>query len=88
MSGKHDAVCVYWGHTLDFSRSQKSLRLGCGQLCLKGELEVVSSQDGAGSQHWRGEWPQHQGADKDLPGSLGRTRIRYLGSRCWRSPAR
>ena len=57
----------------------------------KGELEGGTrgtSQGGAGSQHWRGEWPQYQAADKDLPGSLGRARMSCLGSRCWRSPAR
>ena len=87
MSGKHDAVCVYWGHTLDFSGARE-LEAWVWAAVLKGEPEVVSSQDGAGSQHWRGEWPQHQGADTDLPGSLGRTRMSCLGSRCWRSPAR
>lgn len=79
MSGKHDAVCMYRGHTLDFGRSQKRSEAWVWAAVLKGELEVVSSQGGAGSQHPRGEWPQQQGAGKDLRGSQGRARISCLG---------
>ena len=84
MSGKHDAVRMYRGHTLDFGRSQKRSEAWVWAAVLKGELEVVSSQGGAGSQHPRGEWPQQQGADEDLRGSQGSV----LGSRCWRTPDR
>lgn len=44
VGGKPDTLCTYWGHTLDFSRSQSRSTAWVWAAVLKGELEVVSSQ--------------------------------------------